>query len=88
MSSVTVFIRRARRRAAQRLGRRVLRLHTVPPSPPVPEPSTPPLPPGPEPPPPEIDDPPPPQNPVPVHEPPVMPTPMATARGDSGIGKV
>ncbi|MFZ5526893.1 MAG: hypothetical protein ACOZE7_09590 [Pseudomonadota bacterium] len=50
----------------------------MPPSPPIPEPARPPEPlPQPDPPPPEIEDPPPAENPVPVHEPPYMPPPMA-----------
>lgn len=52
----------------------------VPPTPPMPEPASPPMPsPTPDPLPPEIDDPPPVEVPSPVHEPPVMPTPVAAA---------
>lgn len=52
----------------------------VPPTPPMPEPASPPMPsPTPDPIPPEIDDPPPVEVPTPIHEPPVMPTPVAAA---------
>jgi len=56
---------------------RLKRAHQTPPTPPHPEPLAPPKPPGPEILPPDVDDPPlTGQNPVPVREPPVKPTPV------------